>query len=101
GYIDQGRVPKVGNTIDMVNWYKNNQRYKSTDEDYTPQAGDLIFFDWKGTKTGKDHVGIVEYSDGNIIQTIEGNSGGTVKRNTYDIHNQAISGYGLTNATKE
>ncbi|MGG5307768.1 hypothetical protein IGK38_002437 [Enterococcus pernyi] len=101
GYLDQGRVPKVGNTIDMVNWYKNNQRYKSTDEDYTPQAGDLIFFDWKGTKTGKDHVGIVEYSDGNIIQTIEGNSGGTVKRNTYDINNQAISGYGLTNATKE
>lgn len=101
GYIDQGRVPKVGNTIDMVNWYKNNQRYKSTEEDYTPQAGDLIFFDWKGTKTGKDHVGIVEYSDGNIIQTIEGNSGGTVKRNTYDINNQAISGYGLTNATKE
>lgn len=100
-YIDQGRVPKAGNTIEMVNWYKDNGRYKPSDSGYVPQVGDLIFFDWKGNKTGKDHVGIVEYSDGNIIQTIEGNSGGIVKRNTYDINNQSISGYGLTNATKE
>lgn len=97
-YINQGRIPKLGNIIDMVNWYKQNNKYKTTTEDYIPKVGDLIFFDWKGTKTGKDHVGIVEYSDGNIIQTIEGNSGDTVKRNTYDINNQSISGYGVTGA---
>lgn len=96
GYLQQGRVPKMANTKDMVNWYTEKGKYKTTDSGYVPQPGDLIFFDWTGNKTGKDHVGIVEYCDGKIIQTIEGNSGDTVKRNTYDINNKSISGYGLT-----
>ena len=55
----------------MFNWYKKNNKFKATDIGYIPQPGDLIFFDWKGNKTGKDQVGIVEFTGGNTIQVIE------------------------------
>lgn len=38
------------------------------------QTGDIVSFDWNGD-SGGDHVGIVESNDGNIITTIEGNTG--------------------------
>lgn len=57
---------------------------------YTPKKGDIVYFQWPSTYSeaycqviyGKwngydrcaDHVGIVEYADGNTIHTIEGNT---------------------------
>ncbi len=39
----------------------------------TPQAGDIVFFDWNGD--GRfDHVGIYHYDKGNEFVTIEGNT---------------------------
>ncbi|HET9721977.1 MAG TPA: CHAP domain-containing protein, partial [Candidatus Saccharimonadales bacterium] len=46
-----------------------------------PQPGDVMVF------TGADdagHVGIVETVTGTTVQTIEGNSGDKVQRNTYN-----------------
>lgn len=71
GYLSQGRVPNTVRPLDMFNWYKKNNKFKATDIGYIPQPGDLIFFDWKGNKTGKDQVGIVEFTGGNTIQVIE------------------------------
>ncbi|MGG5314273.1 hypothetical protein IGL76_003040 [Enterococcus sp. DIV2381] len=95
GYLEQGRVPNTSSVLDMKEWFEENDKFKAHDEGYVPQSGDLVFFDWAGGRTGKDHVGIVEYSGGNIIQVIEGNSDNLVRRRTYAIGSNVISGYGL------
>ena len=95
GYLEQGRVLNTANVLDMKEWFEANDKFKTHDENYVPQSGDLVFFDWTGGRTGKDHVGIVEYSGGNIIQVIEGNSDNLVRRRTYAIGSNVISGYGL------
>ncbi len=95
GYLDQGRVLNTPSPLLMMKWYQDNRKFQEANTDYLPQAGDLVFFDWKGGKTGKDHVGIVEYSGGNIVQVIEGNSNNLVRRRTYSLDNVAISGYGI------
>lgn len=95
GYLDQGRVLNTPSPLSMMKWYQDNRKFQAPTVGYIPQSGDLIFFDWKGKKTGKDHVGIVEYSGGNIVQVIEGNSNNLVRRRTYALDNIAISGYGI------
>ena len=72
------------------------------DSSYTPNTGDLIFFDWD--RDGKlDHVGAVEKVKDGRVYTIEGNSGettaedGTVRQKDYSLNNPHIAGYGLIN----
>ena len=43
-------------------------------ETYTPQSGDIIFYDWKNDGS-IDHTGIVVDCDGIKVYTIEGNTG--------------------------
>ena len=67
------------------------------DTSYIPQPGDLIMFNWSDSYyDGPDHIGFVEYVDGNIVHTIEGNSGADrsrVMRNTYSLTDSDIYGY--------
>lgn len=95
GYLNQEKIIKSANCLEMINWLTEKGNYKKASENYHPQPGDLIFFDWNGGGTGKDHVGIVEFSDGNIIQTIEGNTANKVARRTYFVNDPSISGYGI------
>jgi len=95
GYLNQEKIIKSANCLQMINWLTEKGNYRKTSESYHPQPGDLIFFDWNGGGTGKDHVGIVEFTDGNIIQTIEGNTADKVARRTYFINDPSISGYGI------
>lgn len=68
-------------------------------EDYTPQEGDVVFFDGDGDWSA-DHVGLVaEYvcdAQGAIsgIKTIEGNNGEQVTCAEYTIDDARILGYG-------
>lgn len=65
---------------------------------YTPQRGDLIFFNLDEL-SDSDHVGIVvEYMPGTEtepakIKTIEGNSAYQVRYSTYDANDSSIMGY--------
>ena len=76
--------------------------------DYTPQLGDIVFFEWNGD-SASDHVGIVYKLDtdrqGDVvgITTIEGNSkGGKVTDNDYyKLTDRQIVGYGLLNVAYE
>ncbi len=70
--------------------------------DYVPIAGDLIFFTQNGSK--ESHIGIVLYSDGNSVYTIEGNTsapagldtdGGGVFLKSYSFTSSYIMGYGV------
>lgn len=70
------------------------------DENRTPKAGDIIFYDWedngKGDNKGyADHVGIVESVDGSKITVIEGNYNDSVARRTIEVNGKYIRGYGV------
>lgn len=73
-------------------WIENENR--------TPKAGDIIFYDWqddgKGDNKGNsDHVGIVEKVSGTTITVIEGNKNDAVERRTIKVNGKNIRGYGV------
>ena len=75
-------------------------------EDRTPAAGDIIFYDWQDDgigdcKGGSDHVGIVEKVSGGQIHVIEGNKGQAVARRYLKINGKFIRGYGVPKYDKE
>ena len=74
-------IPKEAYVPTTANWYKNKGLLK--DKNYRPQKGDLILFDYNHNKT-PDHIGIVDYVEGNVIHTIEGNKSKMVKKQQYD-----------------
>lgn len=97
GLIADGKVPKHASCAMGVSWFNERGKYKPRSSGYTPQAGDIIYFDWSGGGTGGDHVGLVEKVEGNTVHTIEGNSGDALARRTYSLSDSVISGYGQTN----
>ena len=101
GYLDAGVIPKFQGVRTGVNWFKERNQFKSRNSGYTPQPGDIIFFDYHPENSLIDHVGIVEYSDGVNVYTIEGNTGKKPNRvcakKTYPINSSKIYGYGVPN----
>jgi cell wall-associated NlpC family hydrolase len=75
-----------------VQWFRDAGCFQ--ERDYSPQPGDIIFFDWEGDGES-DHVGIVEHVEGRYVHTIEGNSSDAVNRRAYGINDSVIVGYGL------
>lgn len=92
-----GDIPRYGVEKGFGKWLEG---YESI-----PQPGDVIVFTWNGLeyypgydKYFSDHVGIVEYVEGNTVHTIEGNANGTnisstVCRKSYPIYSGKINGY--------
>ncbi len=87
-----------------VNWFKNRGQFQYSayhGGSYTPKAGDIIYF---GTKSESTHIGIVRYSDGTNVYTVEGNTsgaygevneGGGVFKKYYPLNHSRILGYGI------
>lgn len=61
---------------------------------FTPEAGQIIFFDWEGDGE-TDHVGIVERCENGIVYTVEGNSGDACRQRSYPVGSSSIYGYGI------
>lgn len=88
-----------------VNWFKNQGLFKysaSRGGSYTPKAGDIIYFAPSGSSTSS-HVGLVRYSSGGYVYTIEGNTsgqngevndGGGCFAKSYSLSYSRIYGYG-------
>ena len=96
--ITEYTVPRSGNCENWKNRLSGLGAYEKRD-DYVPQTGDLIFFDWKDSKTNKrdgeaDHIGVVERVSDTTVYTIEGNSGRAVSRQEYALDSKDILGYG-------
>jgi len=67
-----------------------------------PSSGDIVFFNWSGDRSGgADHVGIVEYVEGEVVHTIEGNSSDAVMRQEYRIDSSVISNLRINNTNKK
>jgi hypothetical protein len=82
----------------MVDLYKKAGRWIEAD-DYRPQPGDIILYDWDDTGRGDctgdpDHVGIVSSVSGNVINVIEGNYSDAVMRTAYKVNARYIRGFG-------
>ena len=72
-----------------LRYYKAAGRF-----DGNPKVGDQIFFKYSNDDSTADHTGIVVGVTDSIIETVEGNSGNQVKRNTYQRNSKIIIGYG-------
>lgn len=93
-----GAPPKFADVDEGMKGFKDKSQWR--DRGATPIPGDYVFFDWDGRNDpdgGKDpdHVGAVLCVEGNFLYTIEGNSGGRVAVQRYDLNDKRIVGYGV------
>lgn len=100
GYIDNGVIPKFAGRVLGTQWFKDRGQWM--DNSAEPAPGMIIFFDWdnpsgsSGPQDGEaDHVGIVEKVENGTVYTVEGNSGDSVRINTYPVGYYEILGYGV------
>lgn len=84
--------------LDLFGMFEDSIAYKGN---YVPSYGDLIFF--TSNQKTSSHIGIVLYTDGSKVYTIEGNTssgsgldsnGGGVYYKNYDLSSNYILGYG-------
>lgn len=75
---------------------ENNSLWSQVLYGITGGDGDIIFFDWDdgGQDGSSDHVGIVEKVENGRVYTVEGNSGDSVRQNSYPVGYYEIYGYG-------
>lgn len=92
GYIDTGVIPKFAGCVLGSQWFMDRGQWQ--DGSFEPSAGHIIFFDWEGDGV-TDHVGIVERVENGTVYTVEGNSGDSVRQNSYPIGSSVIYGYGI------
>ena len=65
-----------GSEVSCLRWYsdcKDLGIFKSK-SGYIPSSGDIIFFRDEGSTVSSTHVGLVRYSDGQYVYTVEGNT---------------------------
>ena len=98
GYLENGVLPSFAVCYVGEDWFKDRNQWQ--DNTYTPNPGDIIFFDWdypdEGGQDGiPNHVGIVEKVENGIVYTIEGNSGDSCRQKTYLVGYYEIYGYGV------
>ena len=95
GYIDTGVIPKYAGCVNGVQWFKDRSQW--LDNSAEPAPGMIIFFDWddeNGQDGLSDHTGIVEKVENGRVYTIEGNSGDSVRQNSYPVGHYEVLGYG-------
>ena len=92
GYIDSGVIPKFAGCVNGSQWFKDRGQWQEVG--FTPEAGQIIFFDWEGDGE-TDHVGIVERCENGIVYTVEGNSGDACRQRSYPVGSSSIYGYGI------
>ncbi len=96
-------IPKFSYVPYGVDFFKKQGRFKPWT--YTPQPGDIVFYDFNSNGTS-DHVGIVTGYSGGVITAIEGNTssvsqtnGGAVERKRRNV--SLVLGYGLPKYEEE
>lgn len=93
--ISSSVLPSSVSCARWVSYFNSVGQYRTRASGYVPRQGDLIFFRSKNTSSVSDHVGIVRYTCGGVVYTIEGNSDNQVKLNCYALNNSYIVGYGV------
>lgn len=98
-----GDPPSFADVDEGMKGFKDSRMWRERgDTNNKPIPGDYVFFDWDGRNDpdgvkDPDHVGAVLCVEGNFLYTIEGNSGGRVAVQRYDLNDKRIVGYGVLN----
>ena len=95
GYIDSGVIPKLAESQNMMNWFKNHGQWKG--KDYVPKTGDIVFFERAsdGMTGTADQVGIVEKVQSNSVFVIIGDYEGECVEKIYNLNHSELLGYGV------
>ena len=100
--VSSSVVPKHCYTPTGLQWFKDRgraySRAKVARGEYTPKAGDIIYFKSSRNNNSTNHVGIVTSYKNGTVYTIEGNTssatistnGGAVCEKSYSINNTYI-----------
>ncbi len=95
-------IPKTASTVTALNYFIKqgvaHTRASIAAGEYTPKAGDIIFFKSSRNTAITNHIGVVTSFSGTTINTIEGNTssatistnGGCVRTKSYSITNTYI-----------
>lgn len=62
-------IKKTASCQELGNWFNTAGRWHSN-----PEVGDVVFFKFNTNSRWTNHVGIVKAINGNVIETIEGNT---------------------------
>jgi hypothetical protein len=90
GYLKSDAAPKFAIVSDGADWFVLRDQWRLMGE--TPEAGDLIFFDWD-QDGARDHVGIVTGVVDDKVFTVEGNSSDLCRQKRYTLDSPVIAGY--------
>lgn len=80
GYLDEGRYIHTSSSTKGFVSQGGGKRVTSDmllncqNVSYSPEHGDLLFFDWGGDGL-PDHIGFIDYVEGDRVHTLEGNPG--------------------------
>lgn len=92
-----GDPPSFADVDEGMKGFKDSRMWRERgDTNNKPIPGDYVFFDWD-RGSDPDHVGAVLCVEGDFLYTIEGNSGGRVAVQRYDLNDKRIVGYGVLN----
>ena len=107
-YWSECYVPYWSNMLYEEGRYRFSDYYRSSYDSYQasyiPQPGDLVFFTAGYEPLDEGHIGIVAYSDGTNVYTLEGNTssqdgveseGGGAFFKSYSLSSSSIAGYGI------
>ena len=94
-YTKAGKKLNQCYTPTLLSVLKQNGTYTRNN----PKPGDIIMFDWHpGSGVSAEHTGLVEKvfrRNGRLyVQTIEGNSSDSVRRNVWPVGDSVIAGFG-------
>lgn len=96
--IAKSIVPYFASCDAGMQWFKGRNQFKRAKAyggNYTPKAGDVIFFSGSHNQNDSTHVGIVTGVSGSVVKTIEGNTSDAVHERSYDLSNNYILGFGV------
>ena len=94
--ISVSDIKKSVSCRDLVTFFTNNGTYKTRASGYVPKSGDIILFKDSGSSVSSTHTGIVLYSSGGKVYTVEGNASSVnaVALKEYSLNDTYIVGYG-------
>jgi hypothetical protein len=86
GYLDEGTFPKSASVATYRRFFREKNQLHE-EKSYIPKTGDLILFG------ADEHIGIVQYTEGGRVITIEGNTSDAVHSRSYELGSSYITGY--------
>ncbi|MBR2370816.1 MAG: DUF2272 domain-containing protein [Clostridia bacterium] len=93
--VDDSVVKSYLSCSNWITWFKQSSTYKTRSSGHMPSLGDVIFFKDAYVNRASSHVGIVLYTDGSKVYTVEGNTSGEVGIRSYRLNDSYIVGYGI------